>query len=131
MPSLTSPVHDCLVSLYRAKGFGFDIAESMGKGKIVIATNFSGALISPAPRVACLCPMTEVGKPAYIHGTGQWLGEARSRRGCRRDPTGHWNVSDVQRLGGRARADTMRQYSYAVGKIVKAAWQDQLEVIKA
>jgi hypothetical protein len=34
-------------------------------------------------------------------------------------------VSDVQRLAGRARADIMRQYSYAAGKIVKAAWQDQ------
>jgi glycosyltransferase involved in cell wall biosynthesis len=35
---------DCFVSLHRAEGFGLTMAETMGMGKAVVATNYSGNL---------------------------------------------------------------------------------------
>lgn len=37
---------DCFVSLHRSEGYGFGIAEAMVLGKPVIATSYSGTLIS-------------------------------------------------------------------------------------
>ena len=35
---------DCFVSLHRAEGFGLTMAETMGMGKAVVATDYSGNL---------------------------------------------------------------------------------------
>ena len=81
---------DCLISLHRAEGFGLNIAECMGAGKIVIATNFSGNTDFTRPENSLLVPykMAEVGKQAYIHGSGPMVGRTRSRCSCQCYPTG-------------------------------------------
>ena len=47
-------VCDCYVSLHRAEGFGFNLAESMLLGKPVIATAWSGNMDFMNPENACL-----------------------------------------------------------------------------
>jgi glycosyltransferase involved in cell wall biosynthesis len=125
---------DCLVSLHRAEGFGFNIAECMGKGKIVIATNFSGSTDFTRPDNSLLVPykMVEVGKQAYVHGAGQWWAEPDHDAAVAALQRAYANASDIERLANRARADIMQQYSFdAVGRIVKAAWQNELEPFRA
>jgi glycosyltransferase involved in cell wall biosynthesis len=121
---------DCLISLHRAEGFGLNIAECMGQGKIVIATNFSGNTDFTRPGNSLLVPykMAEVGKQAYIHGAGQWWAEPDHDAAVSAIQQAHSNRSDIQRLASRARADIAQQYSFdAIGNLVKAAWQDELE----
>jgi glycosyltransferase involved in cell wall biosynthesis len=121
---------DCLISLHRAEGFGLNIAECMGAGKIVIATNFSGNTDFTRPENSLLVPykMAEVGKQAYMHGMGQWWAEPDHDAAVSAIQRAHSNRSDIQRLASRARADIVQQFSFdAVGKIVRAAWQDELE----
>lgn len=74
---------DVFVSLHRAEGFGLPIAECMGLGKLVIATDYSGSTDFVAPDCALTVPyrMVEVGEKVYPLGGGQsWadpdLGEA-------------------------------------------------------
>jgi glycosyltransferase involved in cell wall biosynthesis len=124
---------DCLISLHRSEGFGLNIAECMGKGKIVIATNFSGSTDFTRPENSLLVPykMTEVGKHAYIHGAGQWWADPDHDAAVASIRRAHSNASDVQRLASRAREDIMQQYSLAaVGRIATAAWRDELEPFK-
>jgi glycosyltransferase involved in cell wall biosynthesis len=45
---------DCYVSLHRAEGFGYTLAESMWLGKPVIATGYSGNLDFMTPDNSCL-----------------------------------------------------------------------------
>jgi glycosyltransferase involved in cell wall biosynthesis/SAM-dependent methyltransferase len=47
---------DCYVSLHRAEGFGFTIAEAMYLGKAVIATGYSGNLDYMPPETGWLVP---------------------------------------------------------------------------
>src|SRR5258708_3350782 len=47
---------DCFVSRARAEGVGLTIAECMGKGKIVIATDFSGSTDFTRPSNSLLVP---------------------------------------------------------------------------
>ena len=47
-------VCDCFVSLHRAEGFGFNLAESMLLGKPVIATGWSGNMDFMNAENACL-----------------------------------------------------------------------------
>lgn len=74
---------DVFVSLHRAEGFGLPIAECMGLGKVVIATDYSGSTDFVSADCALPVPyrMIEVGEKAYPLGGGQrWadpdLGEA-------------------------------------------------------
>jgi glycosyltransferase involved in cell wall biosynthesis len=74
---------DVFVSLHRAEGFGLPIAECMGLGKVVIATDYSGSTDFVSADCAMPVPyrLVEVGEKAYPLGGGQsWadpdLGEA-------------------------------------------------------
>lgn len=74
---------DVFVSLHRAEGFGLPIAECMGLGKVVIATDYSGSTDFVSADCALPVPyvIVEVGEKAYPLGGGQrWadpdLGEA-------------------------------------------------------
>jgi glycosyltransferase involved in cell wall biosynthesis len=121
---------DCFVSLHRAEGFGLNIAECMGKGKIVIATDFSGSTDFTRPSNSLLVPykMAAVGKGSYMHGGGQWWAEPDHDAAVDAMRRAASNAADVQRLAARGRADIMREYSFeAIGKVVKAAWQETLE----
>lgn len=66
-------VCDCYVSLHRAEGFGYGMAEAMLLGKPVIATNYSGNLDFMRPDNSCLvrCSMVPVNKGDYIFEQGQ------------------------------------------------------------
>jgi hypothetical protein len=63
-----------------------------------------------------------------MHGMGQWWAEPDHDAAVSAIQRAHSNRSDIQRLASRARADIVQQFSFdAVGKIVRAAWQDELE----
>ena len=66
-------VCDRYVSLHRAEGFGYGMAEAMLLGKPVIATNYSGNLDFMRPDNSCLvrCSMVPVNKGDYIFEQGQ------------------------------------------------------------
>jgi glycosyltransferase involved in cell wall biosynthesis len=121
---------DCLISLHRAEGFGFNIAECMSKGKIVIATNFSGNTDFTRPENSLLVPykMAAVRKNEYIYGGGQWWAEPDHEAAVETIRLAASNTTDIQRLAARARADIAKEYSVeAIGSIVKAAWEEKLE----
>jgi glycosyltransferase involved in cell wall biosynthesis len=121
---------DCLISLHRAEGFGLNIAECMGAGKLVIVTNFSGNTDFTRPGNSLLVPykMAEVGRHAYIHGAGQWWAEPDHDAAVSAIQQAYSNRFDIRHLASRARADIAQQYSLdAIGSLVKAAWQDELE----
>jgi glycosyltransferase involved in cell wall biosynthesis len=125
---------DCLISLHRAEGFGLNIAECMAKGKIVVATDFSGNTDFTHAENSLLVPykMTAVGKDAYAYGAGQWWAEPDHDAAVAAIQRARSSASDVQRLANRARTDITRQYSLdSVGKIVHAAWRRELEPFKA
>jgi glycosyltransferase involved in cell wall biosynthesis len=120
---------DCFVSLHRAEGFGLNIAECMGKGKIVIATDFSGNTDFTRPSNSPLVPykMIEVGRSGYMYGGGQWWAEPDHDAAVDAMRRAAANAADVRSLAARAREDIMRDYSLeAIGKIVKAAWAQTL-----
>jgi len=121
---------DCLISLHRAEGFGLNIAECMAKGKIVVATDFSGSRDFARPENSLLVPykMAEVGKTGYVHGAGQWWAEPDHGAAVEMLRRAAANSSDIQRLATRARADIARDYSYeTIGRIARAAWLQELE----
>jgi glycosyltransferase involved in cell wall biosynthesis len=123
---------DCFVSLHRAEGFGLNIAECMGRGKIIIATDFSGSSDFARPENSLLIPykMAEV-KSDYIYGRGQWWAEPDHQAAVEAMRQAASNGSEIQSRTMRARADIMDKYSVqAVAKIVKAAWQCELEPFK-
>ncbi len=64
---------DVFVSLHRAEGFGLPIAECMGLGKVVIATDYSGSTDFVAADCAMPVPyrLVPVGEKAYPLGGGQ------------------------------------------------------------
>lgn len=66
-------VTDVFVSLHRAEGFGLPIAECMGLGKLVIATDYSGSTDFVTPDCALPVPyrLVPVGDKAYPLGGGQ------------------------------------------------------------
>ena len=65
---------DVFLSLHRSEGFGLNIAECMGQGKLVIATNFSGN--RDFLDASCGAPvdfsLVPVRAGEYPHGEGQW-----------------------------------------------------------
>jgi glycosyltransferase involved in cell wall biosynthesis len=120
---------DCFVSLHRAEGFGLNIAECMGKGKIVIATDFSGSTDFARPSNALLVPyrMAEVGRGSYVHGGGQWWAEPDHDAAVEAMRRAAAYGADVQALAACARADIERDYSLdAIGRIARAAWEETL-----
>jgi glycosyltransferase involved in cell wall biosynthesis len=51
---------DCYVSLHRAEGFGYTMAEAMSYGVPIIASNYSGNLEYMSPQNSFLVPCREV-----------------------------------------------------------------------
>lgn len=62
------------VSLHRAEGFGFSLAEAMELGRPVIATGFSGNLDFMSEENSCLIPfrLTSVGSDSIYPSGGAW-----------------------------------------------------------
>ena len=64
---------DCYVSLHRAEGLGFGMAEAMLLGKPVIATNYSGNLeyMSKSNSLLVNYKLIKINKNEYIHSKNQ------------------------------------------------------------
>ena len=64
---------DCYVSLHRAEGLGFGMAEAMLLGKPVIATNYSGNLeyMSTSNSLLVNYKLIKINKNEYIHSKNQ------------------------------------------------------------
>ena len=65
---------DCYVSLHRAEGLGFGMAEAMFLGKPVIATNYSGNLefMSKNNSLLVKYKLIKINKNEYIHSKNQF-----------------------------------------------------------
>jgi glycosyltransferase involved in cell wall biosynthesis len=121
---------DVFVSLHRAEGFGLPIAECMGLGKVVIATDYSGSTDFVSADCALPVPyrLVEVGERAYPLGGGQsWaepdLGEAARLMRLAADDAGL-----RARLGAAAADQIRRQLN---GKVVGALMAARLAEIRA
>ena len=98
---------DSYVSLHRAEGFGFTMAEAMSHGKVVIATGYSGNLEFMTPANSILVPYTliPVGPRSNPYPpTALWADPDVSKAAAAmRTAVGDPDLS--AQLGGRARAD--------------------------
>ncbi|HVY19591.1 MAG TPA: SEC-C metal-binding domain-containing protein [Bauldia sp.] len=115
---------DCFVSLHRSEGFGLNIAECMGAGRLAIATDFSGNLDFMSAQNSLLIPyaMRALKRGDYITGTGQWWAEPDHTAAVEamRWAVGHRSEADA--LAHRARKDIARSYSFEhVGAMATAA----------
>lgn len=64
---------DAFISLHRSEGFGMNISESMARGKIVIATGYSGNTDYADASNTLVVPykLVPIGADEYPHGEGQ------------------------------------------------------------
>jgi glycosyltransferase involved in cell wall biosynthesis len=105
---------DAFVSLHRAEGFGFGMAESMLAGRPVIATRHSGNLDFMTDNTALLvdCTLVPVPAGAYPFGEGQVWAEpdvdqaARLMAGLVDDPAA------ARALGARASRHIRTHFSF-------------------
>jgi glycosyltransferase involved in cell wall biosynthesis len=119
---------DCFISLHRSEGFGLVMAETMARGKVVVATAWSGNMdfmnaANSLPVDYRLVPLEEDHGP-YARGE-RWadpdLADAAAKmRRVAADPELR------QRLGQRARADCAAQLA---PEVVGAAQQARLRAI--
>lgn len=70
---------DVFVSLHRSEGFGLNLAECMGAGKLVIGTNFSGNtdFMNESNSLLVDFNMRRVANGEYIAGEGQWWADPK------------------------------------------------------
>src|SRR4029079_18258917 len=68
---------DVYISLHRSEGFGLNIAECMAKGKLVIATNYSGNrdFLDATCGAPVRFSLRPVANESYPHSSGQWWAE--------------------------------------------------------
>jgi glycosyltransferase involved in cell wall biosynthesis len=107
---------DCFVSLHRAEGFGLVNAEAMARGKVVIATGWSGNtdFMSAENSLPVDYVLTTIASDIGPYRAGQRWAEpdlddaAEKMRRVAADPTLR------KRLGARARADCQAHLSPAV-----------------
>jgi glycosyltransferase involved in cell wall biosynthesis len=120
---------DVYVSLHRSEGFGLNIAECMGAGKIAIATDFSGNCDFMTAENSLLVPYTvrRLRGGEYYQGDGQWWAEpdhAAAVEAMRRAASGS---AEMRMLGARAREHIKRHYAYeTTGAIAVAALRGTL-----
>jgi len=100
---------DAYISLHRAEGLGLGMAESMARGKPVIATGWSGNLDFMNEKNSCLVPyrMVPIAEGEYpFTDQGRWAepdvwAAARWMRRLVREP------ELARRIGARARRDIL------------------------
>ncbi|HET9102352.1 MAG TPA: glycosyltransferase [Solirubrobacteraceae bacterium] len=120
---------DCYVSLHRAEGFGYTMAEAMWLGKPVIGTGYSGNMDFMSPRNSFpvdyrLVPIGPGAEPYPPDGT--WAEPdvaqaARLMRGIVEDPAG------AARRGARAAQDIRASHGpEAAGRAMAARLQEIL-----
>lgn len=118
---------DAFVSLHRAEGFGLGLAECMGRGKPVIATNYSGNTDFMTEDNSCLVQyrLVPVSGLAYPHATGHWA-EPDVGDAARHMLRLFENPAFAVQLGARAARDIHRQLS---PERVAAMFRERLETI--
>ena len=119
---------DCFVSLHRAEGFGLTMAETMGMGKAVVATDYSGNLTFMDPSNSRLVQNTLVpippGNPPYPT-TAHWARPSiRHAALVMRRLRG--NPGLVSRLGEEARRTIELRHSPDAFGVVAAARIDEI-----
>jgi glycosyltransferase involved in cell wall biosynthesis len=106
---------DVYVSLHRSEGFGLNIAECMGAGKIAIATDFSGNRdfmneenSFPIPYAA-----RPLQRGEYYQGDGQWWAEPDHSAAVEAMRLAASGAASVAMRGARARQHIRTHYAYA------------------
>ena len=114
---------DVYLSLHRSEGFGFNIAECMGQGKLVIATDYSGSrqFLDESCGAPVDYTLISVGEGQYPYGTGQHWADpdldqaAALLRRALDEP--NWRAA----LGARARSRVARDLNpRTVGYLMRA-----------
>lgn len=121
---------DVFVSLHRAEGFGLPIAECMGLGKLVIATDYSGSADFVTADCAMPVPyrLVEVGEKAYPLGGGQRWAEPDLDEAARLMRRAAEDAGLRGRLGAAAAERVRRQLS---GEVIGARMAARLAEIRA
>ncbi len=123
---------DCFVSLHRAEGFGFTMAEAMGMGKAVIATGYSGNLAFMDDANSRLVRHTLVpvppGNPPYPT-TARWA-RPSLRHAAAVMRRLHADPGLVARLGERARLTIASRHSPEATGAVAAARLAQIRLAR-
>jgi glycosyltransferase involved in cell wall biosynthesis len=115
---------DVYVSLHRSEGFGLNIAECMGAGKIAIATDFSGNRDFMTAENSLPIPYTArpLQRGEYYQGDGQWWAEPDHSAAVEAMRLAASGSATMATLGARAREHIRVHYSYeATGALARAA----------
>ena len=104
---------DCYVSLHRAEGFGYGMAEAMALGKAVIGTDFSGNTEFLTAQTGYPVPyrMRPVGQGEYPHYTGNSWAEPDIAVAAERMRAVASGTDDVRARARRGQAYIQRRYS--------------------
>ncbi len=115
---------DCYVSVHRSECFGFNIAECMAAGRLVIATDFSGNTDFTHASNAILIPhvVRDVPPREYPFSKGQWWAEPDHDATVEAMRWAVANPAVTQRLAEQARQDMEANYSFQkIGKMTVKA----------
>ena len=104
---------DCLVSLHRAEGFGLVLAESMARGKLTIATAWSGNMDFMTARNSLLVDfqLQPLAKDAGPYRRGERWAEPCVQDAAKKMRLAAADATLRQAIGERARADCRLQLS--------------------
>ncbi len=119
---------DCFVSLHRAEGFGLVIAEAMARGKVVLATGWSGNMdfMSAANSLPVDYRLVTLDSDAGPYLRGERWAEPSHEDAVAKLRLVASDPALRQRLGARARLDCAAQLSpRVVGQLVR----ERLELI--
>lgn len=119
---------DAYVSLHRAEGFGLNIIECMAKGKVAIATAFSGNMDYMTADNSFCIPYTPrlVEDGDYICGAGQWWAEPDHDGAVDAMRIVANNSSRADALAAQAKSDIQNNFSFInVGAIAASAWRQR------
>jgi glycosyltransferase involved in cell wall biosynthesis len=120
---------DVYVSLHRSEGFGLNIAECMGAGKIAIATGFSGNCDFMTAENSLIVPyqFRRLRNGEYYQGDGQWWAEPDHDAAVEAMRRAAGGSAEVRMLGARAREQIKSRYAFeATGAIAVAALRGTL-----
>jgi glycosyltransferase involved in cell wall biosynthesis len=124
---------DVYVSLHRSEGFGLNIAECMGAGKIAIATDFSGNRDFMTAENSLPIPYTArpLQRGEYYQGDGQWWAEPDHAAAVEAMRLAASGSTAMAQLGSRAREHIRTHYAYeATGALALAALRGTMPAVE-
>ena len=120
--------YDCYLSLHRAEGFGFPLAESMYFGKPVIATGWSGNMefMNVGNSLAVQYEIVELEKDAPPYRKGNRWADPDLNHAAYLMRLVVEDSAIARQIGNQAMTDMQNDYSpQAIGRLIR----DRLEVI--